>query len=472
MAVTQRLDLRQSTSLVMTPQLQQAIKLLELSNLEVSAYVERELEQNPLLERDEDEPALAPGARDALPSTPDGGLSASLARGAAGAGSGSRDGNDGPPIEETLATEIDLREHLTTQLTLDIQDPADRAIGLALIDSLDEAGYIAGGLEPVAERLGCEAARVETVLKRLQQFEPPGIFARNLKECLALQLLDRNRLDPAMQALLDHLHLLAQGDRARLMRICAVDAEDLAEMVAEIKALDPKPALAFDAAPVTPVTPDILMHRTPGGGHGDGHGGGWLVELNNQTLPRVLVNQSYYARLIKGARGKEDRDYIVTQMTSANWLVKSLHQRAVTILKVATEIVRQQEAFFGHGVQYLKPLMRRDIAATIGMHESTVSRVAANKYIATPRGLYELRFFFSNAIADTAGGESHSAAAVRARIKGLIESESDVLSDDRLVQMLKAEGVDIARRTIAKYRESLKIPSSTERRRQRVLRAG
>jgi RNA polymerase sigma-54 factor len=462
MAVTQRLDLRQSTSLVMTPQLQQAIKLLELSNLEVAAYVERELEQNPLLERDEDEPALAPGARGALPSSPEGGLSNPLGR--SRAGTGTRDGNEGPPIEETLANAIDLREHLTTQLTLDIQDPADRAIGLALIDSLDEAGYVMGGLEPVAERLGCDPVRVEAVLKRLQQFDPPGIFARNLKECLALQLLDRNRLDPAMQALLDHLHLLAQGDRAKLMRICAVDAEDLAQMVSEIKALDPKPALAFDAAPVTPVTPDILMHRTPEGG--------WVVELNNQTLPRVLVNQSYYSRLIKGTRGKEDRDYIVTQMTSANWLVKSLHQRAVTILKVATEIVRQQDAFFGHGVQHLKPLMRRDIAATIGMHESTVSRVAANKYIATPRGLYELRFFFSNAIADTAGGESHSAAAVRARIKGLIDSENEVLSDDRLVQLLKAEGVDIARRTVAKYRESLRIPSSTERRRQRVLRVG
>jgi RNA polymerase sigma-54 factor len=464
MAVTPRLDLRQSTSLVMTPQLQQAIKLLELSNLEVSAYVERELEQNPLLERDEDEPGLAPGARGALPSPPDGGLNSPLGRNRSSSGSGARDGNDGPPIEETLANAIDLREHLTTQLTLDIQDPADRAIGLALIDSLDDAGYVMGGLEPVAERLGCDAARVETVLKQLQQFDPPGIFARNLKECLALQLLDRNRLDPAMQALLDHLHLLAQGDRVKLMRICAVDAEDLTQMVSEIKALDPKPALAFDAAPVTPVTPDILMHRTPEGG--------WVVELNNQTLPRVLVNQSYYSRLLKGSRGKEDRDYIVTQMTSANWLVKSLHQRAVTILKVATEIVRQQDAFFGHGVQHLKPLMRRDIAATIGMHESTVSRVAANKYIATPRGLFELRFFFSNAIADTAGGESHSAAAVRARIKGLIESESEVLSDDRLVQLLKGEGVDIARRTVAKYRESLRIPSSTERRRQRVLRVG
>lgn len=462
MAVTPRLDLRQSTSLVMTPQLQQAIKLLELSNLEVTAYVERELEQNPFLERDEDEPTPAPPARGPAPSDP--GLSSPLGRTRAGTATPPRDGNDGPPIEETLAHVVDLRDHLTTQLHLDIQDAGDRVIGVALIDSLDEAGYIVGGLDPVAERLGCDVARVEAVLGRMQQFDPPGLFARNLKECLALQLLDRNRLDPAMQALLDHLHLLAQGDRQKLMRICGVDAEDLAQMVAEIKALDPKPALAFDAAPVTPVTPDILMQRTPDSG--------WVVELNNQTLPRVLVNQSYYARILKDTRGKQDRDYVVTQMTSANWLVKSLHQRAVTILKVATEIVRQQDAFFAHGVQHLKPLMRRDVAAAIGMHESTVSRVAANKYIATPRGLYELRFFFSNAIADTAGGEGHSSAAVRARIKALIEAERAPLSDDRLVHLLKAEGVDIARRTVAKYRESLKIPSSTERRRQRVLRAG
>jgi RNA polymerase sigma-54 factor len=463
MAATQRLDLRQSQSLVMTPQLQQAIKLLELSNLELAAYVDRELEQNPFLEREDDgfSPGASLGSDSGLrPNGADGQITP-LGRSRAGAaqsGMGER-----AEMDDQIARAVDLHDHLATQINLDIVDPAERAIALALVDLLDEAGYVAGELDQVAARLGCPLARVEAVLGRLQQLDPPGIFARSLKECLALQLLDRNRLDPAMQALLDHLHLLARGDRKELMRICGVDAEDLAEMIAEIKALDPKPALAFDLPPIQAVTPDILMHRSSDETY--------LVELNNQTLPRLLVNQSYYSRLMKGAR-KDDREYIVSQINSANWLVRSLHQRAVTILKVATEIVRQQEAFFRLGVEHLKPLMRRDIATAIGMHESTVSRVAANKYIATPRGLYELRFFFSNAIAATDAGEGHAASAVRARIKALIELESAPLSDDRLVQMLNGEGIDIARRTVAKYRESLRIPSSTERRRAKSLRIG
>ncbi len=465
MALTQRLDLRQSQTLVMTPQLQQAIKLLELTNLELTTYVERELEQNPFLEREDD--GLLPGASGVAAAPPrtngaDGQI-VPLGRARAGAASSGHGGGERPDFDDQVARAINLHDHLTTQINLDIADPVDRGIAMALASMLDEAGYLAGPLNPVAQRLGCMLARVEAVLGRLQLLDPPGIFARSLKECLALQLLDRNRLDPAMQALLDHLELLARGNRKELMRICNVDAEDLAEMIAEIKALDPKPALAFDVQPVHAVTPDILMHRAPDGGS--------LVELNNQTLPRLLVNQNYYARLIKGARADE-REYIVSQMNSANWLVRSLHQRAITILKVATEIVRQQEAFFRLGVEHLKPLMRRDIATAIGMHESTVSRVAANKFMATPRGLYELRFFFSNAIAATDAGASHSAAAVRARVKALIDTEAAALSDDQLVQRLRGEGIEIARRTVAKYRESLRIPSSTERRRAKSLRIG
>jgi RNA polymerase sigma-54 factor len=457
MALTQRLDLRQSQTLVMTPQLQQAIKLLELNNLELATYVEGELEQNPFLEREDD--GLVSGAAAPPPATAE---VAPLGRSRAGvASSGAAHGR--PELHDQVARAINLHDHLTTQINLDFADPADRAIAVALTAMLDEAGYLAGPLDPVAARLGCPVARVEAVLRRLQLLDPPGIFARSLKECLALQLLDRNRLDPAMQALLDHLELLARGNRKELMRICNVDADDLTEMIAEIKALDPKPALAFDAQPVHAVTPDILMHRAPDGG--------FLIELNSQTLPRVLVNQNYYARLIKGAR-KDEREYIVSRMNAANWLVRSLHQRAVTILKVATEIVRQQEYFFRLGVEHLKPLMRRDIAVAIGMHESTVSRVAANKYIATPRGLFELRFFFSNAIPATEAGESHSAAAVRARVKALIDGEDAALSDEVLVQRLRGEGIEIARRTVAKYRESLRIPSSTERRRAKSLRIG
>jgi RNA polymerase sigma-54 factor len=305
-------------------------------------------------------------------------------------------------------------------------------------------------------------ARVEATLTKLQRFDPPGIFARDLAECLTLQLKDRNRFDPAMQALLANLPLLAGRDAPGLMRLCGVDAEDLAQMVAELRALNPKPGLAFDTTSAQPIVPDVLVRP---------QGAGWTVELNNDTLPRVLVNNRYYAEISSAARSKAERDYLVDRYQQANWLAKALHQRATTILKVATEIVRQQEGFFRHGVRHLRPLVLRDIAEAIGMHESTVSRVTSGKYMATPRGIYELKYFFTAAIAAaTAGGAALSAEAVRFRIKALVEAEADeVLSDDRIVEILLAEGIDIARRTVAKYREALRIPSSVQRRRDRSL---
>jgi RNA polymerase sigma-54 factor len=288
------------------------------------------------------------------------------------------------------------------------------------------------------------------------------VFARDLAECLALQLRDRNRLDPAMQKLLDNLPLLAARNAAALMRVCGVDAEDLAEMVAEIKALDPRPGHAFDPPLAQPVIPDIVMRAQQGE---------WIVELNSETLPRVLVNNRYYARISRAARSKTEREYLTDRLQAANWLVKSLHQRATTILKVAAEIVRQQDGFFRHGVQALRPLILRDIADAIGMHESTVSRVTTNKYMATPRGLFELKYFFTSSIAASRGGESHSAEAVRFRIRGLIDAEpsDDTLSDEKIVELLQKDGVDIARRTVAKYREAMRIPSSVQRRREKML---
>ncbi|OIR08036.1 RNA polymerase sigma-54 factor 2 [mine drainage metagenome] len=497
MSLTPRLDLRQTQSLVMTPQLQQAIKLLQLNNIELAAFIEQELERNPLLERDEtdrDAPAAeeAPPADtaapepervvDALPgqaeetpldvdydntwnndSAADGGdgYATEWNGSTRGGGGGFEEGESS--LEQTLTRDISLRDHLTGQLNMDLPDAADRLIGLHLMEMLDESGYLIGDLAEVATLLGCAPERVAAVLDRLQHFDPPGIFARSLAECLALQLREKNRLDPAMQALLDNLPLLARRDLPGLMRVCGIDAEDLAEMIAEIRALDPKPALVFDDAVAQPVTPDVLMRPAPGGG--------WIVELNSDTLPRVLVNSRYFTRVSGAAKGKDDKAYLNEQFQSANWLVKSLHQRATTILKVASEIVRQQEMFFQRGVQYLRPLVLRDIAAVIGMHESTVSRVTANKYMATPRGIYELKYFFTQAIAGANGGEAHSAEAVRHRIKSLIDAESakDVLSDDKIVEILKGEGVDIARRTVAKYRESMKIPSSVQRRREKSI---
>ena len=317
--------------------------------------------------------------------------------------------------------------------------------------------------DTVADALNCDIARVEAVLTRLQQFDPPGLFARDLKECLALQLADRDRLDPAMAAFIDNLDLVAKRDFKALARVCGVDAEDIADMVAELKSLDPKPALAFDGEVAQPVIPDVLMRARPAGG--------WHIELNPDTLPRVLVNNQYYAEINTKAASKTDRQYITEQYQSANWLVKSLHQRATTILKVAKEIVRQQDAFFLKGVQHLKPLVLRDIADVIDMHESTVSRVTANKYMASPRGIFELKYFFTSSISRSDGGEAFSAEAIKHRIRAMIDGEppAQILSDDKIVDILRGDGVDIARRTVAKYREAMGIPSSVQRRRQKSV---
>ena len=345
---------------------------------------------------------------------------------------------------------------------MELDDPVDRMIGIHLIDMLDEAGYLAGDLAALAGLLGCAAERVEETLTRVQRFEPPGIFTRSLQECLALQLADRNRLDPAMAALLENLELLAERDGDRLKTLCGVDDEDLAEMVAEIKALNPKPALDFEHLVADPVVPDILMRPHPKGG--------WQLELNSDTLPRVLANGDYYARVVAKCRNKADKDYITERFQTASWLVKSLDQRANTILKVSSEIVRRQDAFFRKGVQHLRPLILRDVAEEIEMHESTVSRATSNKYIATPRGTYELKYFFTTSIAGTTGGDVHSAEAVRDRIKRLIDAEefSRMLSDDAIVDLLRRDGIEIARRTVAKYREVMRIPSSVQRRREKT----
>jgi RNA polymerase sigma-54 factor len=494
---SQRLELRQSQALVMTPQLQQAIKMLQLSNLELADYVDTEIEQNPLLERSDgdgeeavppaasgaDNPPVVNGAATTATEPLDGQFSADAVEqwqasaGEDGDGSadfggdaapwrsrnGAVDGDGLPAIEQTAARPRNLREHLLEQIGTDLPSQADRVIAVLLLDQLDEAGYLRGDLADAAARLGCPPARIEPVLARLQELDPPGVFARSLPECLALQLRDRNRLDPAMQALLDNLPLLAARNGAALMRQCRVDADDLAEMIAEIKSLDPRPGLAFDPPQAQPIVPDILMRPQPDGG--------WLVELNSDTLPRVLVNNRYYAKISRGTRNKSERDYLSDRLQAANWLVKSLHQRATTILKVASEIVAQQDGFFRRGVQSLRPLILRDIADAIGMHESTISRVTTNKYIATPRGLFELKYFFTSSINASRGGEAHSAEAVRFRIRHLIDREEadGTLSDERIVELLQGEGVDIARRTVAKYREAMRIPSSVQRRREKLM---
>ena len=495
----QRLEIRQGQSLVMTPQLQQAIKLLQLSNLELAEYCEQELERNPLLERDDRDAAVTgEGPEAKLPEAgqerADEALSredfskasemddaahdnmydgeaptkmaeappsGSLTDWTTVKSSNAYEGEDG--LEATIAAEASLKDHLEGQLSIAALLPEDRLILLALIDAIDEAGYLRIELLEIANRLGCELEDVQAVLGVLHGFDPVGVGARDLSECLALQLKARDRLDPAMATLLTRLDLVARRDIAQLTTLCGVDGEDIADMIGEIRQLNPKPGLAFGSEPVTPVVPDVFVREGPDGG--------WLVELNSDTLPRLLVNNQYYGTVSKGARDKESRNYLVDCLNNANWLVKSLDQRAKTILKVASEIVRHQDGFLTHGVRHLRPLNLRIIADAISMHESTVSRVTSNKYISTPRGLFELKYFFTASIQSVNGAESHSAEAVRDRIREMVENEEprEILSDDRIVALLTADGVNIARRTVAKYREALRIPSSVERRR---LKAG
>ena len=482
MALSQRLELRTSQSLVMTPQLQQAIKLLQLNNLELANYIDQELEQNPLLERDErdrpDSEASPADSRrgdeddlddrsgerdwDAAPDSFSEDMGNDWAAGPGGASGGGGGDEALSGIDQRAATSVSLRDHLLEQVHLSQSDPVDRAIAEALVDSLDSAGYLAVPLDELAGLLGAETARIEAVLTRLHGCDPAGVFARDLAECLAMQLRERDRLDPAMQTLVANLELVGQRDWARLKRLCGVDSEDLTDMLAELRALDPRPALSFEGTTVQPLVPDILMRP--------GRAGGWHLELNPDTLPRVLINQRYVREVGAAAqRDKAARSFLNDRLQSANWLVRALEQRANTILKVAEAIVSHQGAFFQHGVEHLRPLTLREVAETIEMHESTVSRVTANKYIATPRGTYELKYFFTATIQGADGG-SHSAEAVRQRIKTLIDQETPdaVLSDDRIVAILRGEGVDIARRTVAKYRDALRIPSSTQRRREKA----
>ena len=501
MALSQRLEFRQSQALVMTPQLMQAIKLLQLSSLDLAAYVEGELERNPLLERASDEegpatpeqPESIAEARDEPSPSDWSGDELETSRTAmeqslgtelenvfpddstpraspaeaplpaysewSGVGTGGGEGDNN--LEAYLSAETTLAAYLVEQMALAIADPMRRMIGQYLIDMVDEAGYLGGDLANVADKLGAPLAEVEAVLATLQKFDPPGVCARNLTECLAIQLRERDRFDPAMQILVAHLELLAKRDLAALRRVCGVDDEDLVEMIAEIRSLNPKPGLAFGSTTVQPIVPDVMVRAAPDGT--------WQVELNSDTLPKVLINQRYHAKVAKGTKNDKDKTYIADCLQTATWLVRALDQRAKTILKVSSEIVRQQDAFLAKGVQHLRPLNLKTVADAISMHESTVSRVTANKYMATSRGIFELKYFFTSSIASADGGEAHSAEAVRHRIRQLIDGEtvSDILSDDTIVEKLRSAGVDIARRTVAKYREAMRIPSSVQRRREK-----
>jgi RNA polymerase sigma-54 factor len=474
--------------------LMQSIRLLQLSHLELNAFIDIELLRNPLLERDDGEAAGDEIAAPAEPAALDGyedtvvhaeheqsaegiasgldteveyvfpeqtGSDASGPVAAQHTGNGAESG-EAPDFDQFAAARPTLGEHLMEQINHILNDPAERLIARYLVDGLNAAGYLEGGLDGIAEQLGAAPALVESVLLRIQGCEPVGVLARNVPECLGLQLRERDRLDPMMARLLQHLDLLAAHDLAGLCRVVGCDREDLTDMLAEIRQLDPRPGLAYETGPIEAVVPDVFVRRGPAGD--------WAIELNSDILPRVLVNRTYYASVTRKARGPEEKHFLTDCLATASWLTKSLDQRAQTILKVAAEIVRQQDGFLVNGITQLRPMTLKMVAEAIDMHESTVSRVTSNKYMATSRGLFEMKYFFTTALGSMTGGDEHSAETVRHRIKLLVDKESpaDILSDDTIADLLqKEQGIDVARRTVAKYREGMNIPSSVIRRRQK-----
>lgn len=489
MALGPRLDLRQSQSLVMTPQLQQAIKLLALSNLEVETFIGEALEANPLLDlgataATPDEPAGEDHRRTTLESSP---VDQLIGEGRAvddlpldvdaAALDTDRDtgdtafapeftasgGGEAPDFAERGAAGETLAEHLHAQIGPAARDPQVAFIAHALVDQLDEAGYLAVALPEAAADLGVALEQAEAALALVQSLDPTGVGARSLGECLALQAREADRYDPCMARLLDNLDLLARGELVRLKRMCGVDDEDFAGMLAELRGYDPKPGLRFGDTASEPVVPDVLVRARADGG--------WNIAINQATLPRLVVNRSYYVELRGACADKGSRAWLSEKLADANWLIKALDQRQKTILKVAAEIVRQQDGFFRHGVAHLKPLTLRAVAETIGMHESTVSRVTSNKYLNCARGTFELKYFFTSGVASADGEGAVSAEAVKAAIRHLIDAEDPraILSDDALVDLLRAKGFDLARRTVAKYREAIGLGSSVQRRRQKAL---
>lgn len=514
MALGPRLDLRQSQSLVMTPQLQQAIKLLALSNLEIETFIGEALEANPLLDIGERAPVVAeevpaeprrttleaspidqligegraaddrpldidPGALDIdrdtgdfdgagreTMSQPTSAASEPVYEGGGEYGGGDGRSSEAPDMDERSANSLTLAEHLHAQIGAQARDPRLCAIARFLIDQLDEAGYLPAPLPELIGESGIELAEAEAALALVQSLDPTGVGARSLAECIALQAREADRYDPAMARLIDNLDLVARGELARLRRLCGVDEDDFADMLGELRGYDPKPGLAFGGSPAGLVVPDILVSARADGG--------WTVALNQATLPRLIVNRSYFVELKGACPDKSSRAWLSEKLADANWLMKALDQRQKTILKVASEIVRQQDGFFRHGVSQLRPMTLRAVAEAVALHESTVSRVTSNKYLLCERGTFELKYFFTSGVASADGGDNVSAEAVKAAIRQLIEGEEPkaILSDDALVELLKGRGFDLARRTVAKYREAIGLGSSVQRRRQKALAGG
>lgn len=499
MALSARLQQKQSQSLVMTPQLAQSIKLLQYSHLELAEFVQDEIEKNPLLEMSNEnsiesadmgsekaakEDIITNEMKlDAGDNAKD--LDASFENvydeGIAGAEKANKDttqslsaqssspsssnNTDNTDFLASIGATVSLAQHLSEQVSLNFSDPKNREIATYIAHGLTEDGYFQEDLHDIAMLNGVAVAQVEKVLAKFQTFDPSGIGARDLRECLTIQLREKNRFDPAMQKLIENLPLLAKREFEKLMKLCEVSREDFNDMIREIKELDPRPAARYEPILSQNVVPDVLIKQKTDGS--------WAIDLNPETLPKVLVNHTYHAELTSAVKTPEGKEFIAECMGNASWLTKSLDQRAQTILKVATEIVKQQDMFFAEGVEHLRPLNLKTIADAIKMHESTISRVTSNKFLMCDQGIFELKFFFSSSITSSDGDEGHASQSVKHKIKQLVDLESSkkVLSDDQIVLKLQETGIEIARRTVAKYREAMRIPSSVQRRREKKQQA-
>lgn len=466
------LELRQSQSLVMTQQLQLSIKMLQLSAVDLHELVEAEAERNPLLSIGESEGDTQAREEEWKPEKDESDSTAQLdvneeswwGEDADYSPAHSRydsvnsyEGTAGDIIEQRYQESISLQSHVRQQINHVLSDPAERLVALHLTDMLDENGYLLDDLGAISASFGTDKSTIEAIILRLQSCEPTGVFARDLKECLKLQLEERKLMTPALAIFLQHLDLYAQGDLKKLSRLCGMDDVQIAQSLALIRTLDPKPGSGFDNERVETLIADIIVKRAP-----DQQ---WRVELNPDAMPRVLFNRQYHELISSQVKNREDKKFVNEQLSHANWLVKAMDQRATNMLKVASEIVRWQRDFLERGIHYLKPMKLSDIAALAQVHESTVSRISANKYIATPRGTFEMKYFFSTAVGGDEG-EAQSSRVIMHEIKRMVAAEGadDVLSDEAITKILKERGMDVARRTVVKYRQILDIPSSVDRR--------
>ncbi len=471
----QGLQLRLSQQLAMTPQLQQAIRLLQLSTLELQQELQQALESNPLLEQiDTHEEIDTREAQDSetldtadaleqkempeeLP------LDASWDTIYT---AGTPSGTSGDYIDDELPvyqgeTTQTLQDYLMWQVELTPFSDTDRAIATSIVDAVDDTGYLTVPLEDILESMGDEEIdidEVEAVLKRIQRFDPVGVAAKDLRDCLLIQLSQFDKTTPWLEEarliISDHLDLLANHDFRTLMRVTRLKEDVLKEAVNLIQSLDPRPGQSIQTGEPEYVIPDVLVRK---------HNGHWTVELNSDSIPRLQINQ-HYASMCNNARNDGDRQFIRSNLQDAKWLIKSLESRNDTLLRVSRCIVEQQQAFFEQGEEYMKPMVLADIAQAVEMHESTISRVTTQKYLHSPRGIFELKYFFSSHVNTEGGGEA-SSTAIRALVKKLIAAENPAkpLSDSKLTSLLSEQGIMVARRTVAKYRESLSIPPSNQR---------